>query len=440
MASSNFSFLQSSLILIFTVAAGLSNLSSQDYLPFEENVLSINPYELYQEISESNTGRDIGVKNFSDFAYDIDSIYRLQEPLEFFDEDIVRQSSVYRFQEIDSNCVIREIYSSFCVGFGCSIEPDLVFSFKRNDKNQLLGLQVDLWDGEEFIHEFELPFEEQYFYENCLLVSRRTISTIDSFIYDDNGLLSRMYNLNNFENEDSFEIVEKYLYNHNEEGLLESIVHLDFVNAFNEIIVVDSTHYEYDTLGRMIEEERHLSNFDTIPVRRQLRSVFSYNYEVDILTKREKRFSPTIDLDTIWGVEERTLYSYNEDGSLDNYSIRDIRGGGESPIFFMKFEYDMSIRNKDVFFLANREDTYAISRENGVLDNFGYPFKRVSGDISPGYRMYYYKPTNTVSTSNVQKLEVRRDMNIDISNLPSGTYHYSISSGQKVGSGTFVKM
>ena len=123
-----------------------------------------------------------------------------------------------------------------------------------------------------------------------------------------------------------------------------------------------------------------------------------------------------------------------------------------------------------------------MTRIRGRINNYGYSSSSIagiSGDIEPRTTFLIYKPRETVSTSETSPaLQVKlspnpvtdiltiqldnsseeyrlsiydsagrphlirqsRDMNIDISNLPSGTYHYSISSGQKVGSGTFVKM
>ena len=342
-----------------------------------------------------------------------------------------------------------------------------------------MARQTDSWDGQEYVHDFDLPFEDQYTYENDLLVSRRTSRTIDSLVYDDRGRLFRRYFLTNFENEDTFRIVDRCIYTHNDEGFLESIVNINSRNIFDELRIVDSLHYRHDDLGNMIEEERYLPNYDSILVDYDLRHRFSYSYEEDTLRSREKRLIPFIEQDTVWGVEERTEYFYNANGRLDHYSIWDIRAGIRRPIFVQDYFYDNSIRNEEVLFFP-RDDKYALIEISGRIDNFGYSTSTlgtISGDIVPGIIKSILRPRNTVSTSNVQKLEVSispnpisdflsirledsseeyhlsifdsagwphlvrqsRDTEIDVSRLPSGTYHYSISAGDRVGSGSFVK-
>ena len=481
MAFRSFYFYKYILVLILIVPLGLNGLLSQDIRTFEWNDLSTeNPYEFYKAVTDANNITESLKSDFNDFNYVLDSTFIFVEPVDFLGDDFVKQSGVFRYQFIDVDCIIRESYWAYCLGSpSCSIEPSSVFSAKFNSKSQRLGLQLDNWDGIELVHNFEMPFEDEYFYENCALVSLRRSRTRDTLLYDDNGLLSQKLELNDFEEEGTFEVVEKYYYNHDEAGHLESIIHLDFDNRFNAIVVVDSTHFVHDSLGRMIEEEWFVSDFDTIPFGSIQRYVFNYNYEGNTLISRDKRFNPTItNQDTLWRTEERTEYDYNPDGSMKYYTIWDIRGGERRPVFLKSFEYNSDIGNDEVLFPVNKVGNYAIASEEGRIDNFGYPFMVTSGDIRPGRRSYFYRPRNTVSTSDLQKLEVSlspnpvsdiltihmgnsseeyqlsiydsagrphlsrlsRDSRIDVSQLPIGTYHYSILSGQKIGSGTFVKM
>ena len=238
MAFRTFYFYKYILVLILIVPLGLNGLLSQDIRTFEWNDLSTeNPYEFYKAVTDANNITESLKSDFNDFNYVLDSTFIFVEPVDFLGDDFVKQSGVFRYQFIDVDCIIRESYWAYCLGSpSCSIEPSSVFSAKFNSKSQRLGLQLDNWDGIELVHNFEMPFEDEYFYENCALVSLRRSRTRDTLLYDNNGLLSQKLELNDFEEEGTFEVVEKYYYNHDEAGHLESIIHLDFDNRFNAIV------------------------------------------------------------------------------------------------------------------------------------------------------------------------------------------------------------
>ena len=225
MAFKTFNFHKYNLILILIAFIGIDNLASQDILSFQQNDINEDYFELYQSISELNNRSVNTYASLNDYKYVLDSFKLVFSPLDPLSNDFQRTSGTFRYQ-VDSLCVITENYTYTGSVSDGSIEPWLVFTTKSNSNNQQIGLQTDKWDGEEFIHNFELPFEDQYFYENNLLISKRSPNVLDTLIYDDNGLLIKMYKLTPFENPDSLSIFRKHFYNHNEKGFLESIVNI----------------------------------------------------------------------------------------------------------------------------------------------------------------------------------------------------------------------
>ena len=217
----------------------------------------------------------------------------------------------------------------------------------------------------------------------------------------------------------------------------------------------------------------------------EIREKRTYQYENNLCSERVVCRLPILEIgDTIWQIQEQTIYNYHPDGSLENIEYFDIFGPSPIPIFLREFLYDRTITKDEILLprdgIIPEGANHMLIKESAFRLFDYYPFFAFNNEFNQQTESFFYKPVDSVSTLDTHNnrlhvsfspnpvnkiINIRlsddsfsyqlnifdsagrpyltksgNDTAIDVSHLPSGTYHYSISSGQKVGRGSFVKI
>ncbi len=441
----------------------------------------MSPLEFYDYINGINSYEYNTDRSLQNYSYQLDSVFSSSTRL-FPNDPDSKSYVVYRYN-IGDNIDIS--FHAGCLGtLDCTLMPSSVISRQYNDNDQLVGLSGNRWDGITYSHTFELPHDTQYIYTDGLLTSILSGEVVkDSLVYNEDRNLERVYHYFKYDHVDTFMLDRKYFYKYNDQQQLENILFWEYRANFGGFIPLDSTVFEYNNEGELAEEVRFL----TVQVNPLVLEIFdkrTYKYRDNLCAERVFCHLPILEGgDTIWRRQEQTIYNYHPLGSLETVEYFDIRNPNDPiPIFLTEYEYDRTILAEDILFprfrtLPSGHTHMLVSQKNTLLNN--YPHAAFNDELDPLIREYYYKPRNAVSTTDIshqvqvtltpnpvsdiltlQMDDVTTEYNIsiydsagrphiirqsrakaiDVSSLPTGTYHYTISAGQKVGHGTFVKM
>ena len=465
------------LLVLSFVSSGIAfsqvspeNLPSESFL--DEATLS--PYDLATKLNNQNSTNNL---YRSTQRFQLDSIKGFNPKTEPQGSNF-HWAFVYRYDETRNR---ETSFSYLCEDLNCLLEPRSVITREYNSEDQQIGSSSAAWDGESYIHVFDLPHRIQLFYNNGLLVARLADETIrDTFIYNDQDLLIDFKSYIIDTSADTFRLFLGFEYTYNDSNLLETIIQSRSSSSGEELSPAVSTHFSYYDTGQLLAEEEFFR--ESMPPHNWhpffLRN-YTYNPDgtIDIEGYYDV-FRP--DLDSIWRYQESREHVYSAEGELDEiFYYTTIDNGDPTLAFKSEYTYDRSVTLDDV--RLPRGNIKTEGQKHMILSehHFGITPHIIGLSPTPFSRDYFYIARNTSATSAPEALQTSvspnpvqdklhlvleeaisqpfrlsihdtagrphlelhsNDTRIDVSLLPAGTYVYTIHYLGKTGSGKFVKL
>ena len=288
-----------SLILLLTAyIISLSTIRSQvipEGLASSVYSESIDAYELALQLNDRTT-------NISDRTinktYQLDSIYAFLPQRTIGSEDS-KSAVKYKFRELG---LTDETYSWYCSGVFCSISPSTVTTLQYNSDDQLLGLTGHVWEGESCIHDFELPHQIQYHYnDRGRLIIKSRPGAQNNYHYNNQDLLEK-FTVSFWDSEiDTFMVSGEFYYTYNDQNLVETILETSYRSNFGGFIPTDSSYFQYYDSGQLRTKETFFIIQVDPEVAWQASEFRKYTYNADNTINTEEYYDLIlVDPDTLW--------------------------------------------------------------------------------------------------------------------------------------------
>ena len=274
-----------------------------------------------------------------------------------------------------------------------------------NDRRLLKSFDYQTWVSEKWIDSTMRKYRSKYEYfdndsikkeiefERVSFSSTWGIDRIYEYEYSENIKIKTISNVSN-ENSDT---VMRYITTYNSNGYISNVLEERYKDGFWE--TDDEAIYEYDNTQRLLSMNYNNYNRETQEFYNNFKLLFEYNDNESIITSNMYYWK-----DEIWHNTQKTYYYYTRiPTSIDDVSTN-----------VSKFDIFPNPASDKIYL------NYTI--QNNASTN-------ISLYNSLGIKIMDFKPNNLNS-----------NLEIDISNLPSGIYFINLRTGSETITKQFVKI
>ncbi|NNE27034.1 MAG: T9SS type A sorting domain-containing protein [Saprospiraceae bacterium] len=405
---------------LFGLALLATKGNTQQEVSFLGNIFEIlnsdslhqdKPVTFYRAINSLNHIQQSRVnKLHTDYIYVLDSTVR-------FDYDFNTPIKVGKGHILYDTINQRELSLNFDPTSTPNVLIGKSYTVRHyNDKEFFIRQSFNPWDGDYKNLDESNPLTIQTFYydNNGLLersesqgrqeIEENRPSSVRLLYYNDNQLLER-YEYYSWDNTlDSLTLRDYTLYRHNDQKLLDNIVQWD-LHPVRGWEYLDSTSFTYNEVGQLVKEDNF---FWSISKGNIFFPNFqrNYLYNTNGTLKSRKRFESYKENTNTWGVFQMGEFDYHEYGSLSTITSIDSVYPYMIPeeYYEIKYIHDENIHQENVQLPRSLDQGFheyqnhiLLTREENSIRYGSSPVERVE---------YYYSKLPTTSTQEVIKQDV----------------------------------